>query len=58
MMRASAVVCLGALALLAGCASRLAVERTVKYGPTIRERLWMWGHHPEFTLAKYDGKSN
>lgn len=42
---------------LAGCASRPAVERTVKYGPTIRERLWMWGHHPEFTLAKYDGKS-
>ncbi len=28
----------------AGCA---ALPKTGFYGPTIRDRLWMWGHHPE-----------
>ena len=31
-------------ALAAGCSSL--VGKTSFYGPTIRDRLWMWGHHP------------
>ena len=33
----------GASAMLSGCKSLLG--ETSFYGPTIRDRLWMWGHH-------------
>ena len=26
--------------------------RAVAYGPSFRDRLWMWGHHKEFTLRR------
>jgi len=35
----------GAGAVVGGCRSLF--EKTSFYGPTIRDRLWMWGHHPD-----------
>lgn len=35
----------GASAMLGGCKSLLG--ETSFYGPTIRDRIWMWGHHVE-----------
>lgn len=31
----------------AGCSSPLREEKSAFYGPTIRDRLWMWGHHAD-----------
>ena len=33
------------IAALGGCASSL--RRESFYGPAIRDRLWMWGHHAD-----------
>jgi len=40
----------GAFAALGGCT--LPDFGTAFYGPTIRDRLWMWGHHPDCTKTK------
>lgn len=29
-------------------------KRAIAYGPTFRDRLWMWGHHVEFTEGRKD----
>ena len=42
-LRASAAT--GVAAAAGGCAS--VFGRTSFYGPTIRDRLWMWGHHKD-----------
>ena len=36
-------VAAGASTMLGGCKSLL--EETSYNGPTIRDRMWMWGHH-------------
>ena len=33
--------------LAAGCRATLREEKSAFYGPTIRDRLWMWGHHAD-----------
>ena len=45
---ADAALATGAL-VVGGCATPFG--KSSFYGPTIRDRLWMWGHHKDSTLA-------
>ena len=47
-----AALAAGALAT-GGCQSLLG--KTSFYGPTIRDRLWMWGHHPDVVSSGKNG---
>lgn len=49
---AGAALAAGALAT-GGCQSLLG--KTSFYGPTIRDRLWMWGHHPDVVSSGKNG---